>query len=260
MKLEEQTRQDFIKKINEKNFSIYDVEVKYGIKTMISSKIISFAMLNISDDNFERINRFIKEDFPFLKENTEQKVRRQLTKLLSAFQTRKNLAKHLDVNVCMISDTLKKRRNITNEEFIKNTNELYEQMEKQNFSIGDMNILKYIDKYSFANKKKAKQDELFSLIDPHEQERQERLKVLKENKKLFKRLSVGGVYEVKLLKHKNVYKAEESDFDVTRLVIVTEYKRFYLGIELNGTQATILKNDLYLKTTKVKRLDKGDKK
>lgn len=246
MKIDKGLTEKLIAKAKEKNLSPYDIHKKFEIPPVIIAKIFNGYFPDVKDDNIERIKKVIEIDIERQKENSDERLKRQLTKLLEIFKTRVNLSKQLGVGSSILTKIISGERNTTNQSLIDRTDEVYKKLEKQGFSLGDLNIDEYIKEHSY----KVEDPNDASYLNIIDLTRADYKKALKNNRKLFKKLKPGGAYTIKIDKYEN-----SLEQDTITMVVLKEYKNFYLGAERNGTKTTILKNDLYIDTTEVKKLN-----
>ena len=227
-----------------KNFSIYDIHLRYKVSTVVLSKIFNGYLPEISEENDKRLKQFIEDEEEPLEENTEQILKRQLTKLLEVFETRINIAKHIGVGVSQLTKALAGTRPVTSKRLIERTNQVYEELKKDNFSIGEFNIDEYIKAHSY---KEINQEEL---VDTKRLAIRDNLESKGLDKKLYKPLQEGKAYVVSIDKYE-----ESEEQETLTIVVLEEFKRFYLVASPRGVKTTILKNNLYLANTKAKKLN-----
>ena len=242
MKIDKELAQALKQKAQDSNLSPYELYTEYKIPRTILAKIYNGYYPNITEDTLEKIKKVVVSPIKPLEENSEQKLKRQLEKLLKIFKTRKNLAKQLGIGNSILTKIITCERNSTNKTLVTRVDELYTKLEKNNFSLGEFNIEDYIKKHSYETSKGKK-------IDTKEISRKDSKKALQENKKHYRKLKEGGVYKIT----KQAYNTSLTTETIT-IVIIKEYKRFYLALDKKGIKNTLLKNDLYIDTTTVEKL------
>lgn len=227
-----------------KNFSIYDIHLKYGISTVSLSRIFNGYLPIVSKENQEKLKEFIEDEEDPLEENTDQRIKRKLTKLLEIFKTRVNIAKHIGVGVSQLTKVLSGARAVTSKRLVNRIDEVYKELEKDNFSLGEFDIDEYIKTHAY---KDIKQEEL---VDTKRLAERDNLEARKLNRRIYKPLQEGKAYEVSIDKYDD---SEEQE--TIQVVVLEEFRRFYLVASPRGLKTTVLKSNLYLATTKVKKLN-----
>lgn len=246
MKIDKDLVEELKKTAKEKNLSPYDMYEKFHLSTVVVSKLFKGYTDNASERNIEKIKKIINSDMDPLEENTDQRLQRELKKLLEVFKTRIDLAVQLGTHASTVTKLMTGERPSANETLVKRIDKLYKDLEKQNFNLGELNIEEFLEKYAYE---KVNPEEA-PWVDTKKISREDYKRALEKNKRTYKKLIPGKAYKITLPKY-----LESGETETYTLVILEEYKRFYLGADRRGVKKTILKNDLYNSSTKIKKLN-----